>query len=121
MRLPPLHEARFVRRLNRFAATVSLNGREVKVHVANSGRLRELLLPGSLCYLTDQPGSHRKTAYDLSLVAIERPGHESVREPQVPYGTERGPGARHHPRIRRRPPPERARVGGLVRRHVAPL
>ena len=85
MRLPPLHEARFVRRLNRFAATVSLNGREVMVHVANSGRLQELLLPGSLCYLTEQPGSHRKTAYDLSLVAIERPGHESVREPQVPY------------------------------------
>ena len=63
MRLPPLHEARFVRRLNRFAATVSLNGREVMVHVANSGRLRELLQPGSLCYLTDQPASHRKTAY----------------------------------------------------------
>ena len=73
MRLPPLHEARFVRRLNRFAATVSLNGREVMVHVANSGRLRELLQPGSLCYLTDQPGSHRKTRYDLSLVAIDRP------------------------------------------------
>ena len=60
MRLPPLHEARFVRRLNRFAATVSLNGREVMVHVANSGRLRELLLPGSLCYLTEQPAQPPK-------------------------------------------------------------
>ena len=85
MRFPPLHEARFVRRLNRFAATVSLNGREVMVHVANSGRLRELLQPGSLCYLTEQPGSHRKTAFDLALVAIERPGYEGVREPQAPY------------------------------------
>ena len=91
MRLPPLHEARFVRRLNRFAATVSLNGREVMVHVANSGRLRELLQPGSLCYLTDQPGSHRKTAYDLSLVAIDRPRGDGVREPAAAYGTERGP------------------------------
>ena len=63
MRFPPLHEARFVRRLNRFAATVSLDGREVMVHVANSGRMRELLQPGNLCYLTDQPGSHRKTAF----------------------------------------------------------
>ena len=85
MRLPPLHEARFVRRLNRFAATVSLNGREVMVHVANSGRLRELLQPGSLCYLTDQPGSHRKTAFDLSLVAIDRPSGDGVREPAAHY------------------------------------
>ncbi len=90
MRLPPLHEARFVRRLNRFAATVSLNGREVMVHVANSGRLRELLQPGSLCYLTDQPASHRKTAFDLSLVAIDRPQGDGVREPSAAYGTERG-------------------------------
>ena len=90
MRLPPLHEARFVRRLNRFAATVSLNGREVMVHVANSGRLRELLQPGSLCYLTEQPASHRKTAFDLSLVAIDRPRGDGVREPVAAYGTERG-------------------------------
>ena len=66
MRFPPLHEARFVRRLNRFAATVSLNGREVMVHVANSGRMRELLQPGNLCYLTGQPGSHRKTTLSTS-------------------------------------------------------
>ena len=90
MRLPPLLEARFIRRLNRFAATVSLNGREVMVHVANSGRLRELLQPGSLCYLTDQPASHRKTAFDLSLVAIDRPQGDGVREPSAAYGTERG-------------------------------
>ena len=91
MRLPPLHEARFVRRLNRFAATVSLNGREVMVHVANSGRLRELLQPGSLCYLTEQPASHRKTAFDLSLVAIDRPQGDGVREPAAAYGAESDP------------------------------
>ena len=61
------------------------------VHVANSGRLRELLLPGSLCYLTEQPGSHRKTAYDLSLVAMDRPPGDGVRETSATYGTERGP------------------------------
>ena len=75
MRLPPLIEARFVQRLNRFAATVSLDGREVIVHVANSGRMRELLQPGNLCYLTEQPAAHRKTAYDLTLVAIDRVRH----------------------------------------------
>ena len=91
MRLPPLLEARFIRRLNRFAATVSLNGREVMVHVANSGRLRELLLPGSVCYLTEQSSSHRKTAFDLSLVAMDRPHGDGVREPAGAYGTESGP------------------------------
>ena len=85
MRFPPLHEARFVRRLNRFAATVSLNGREVMVHVANSGRMRELLQPGNLCYLSEQPGSHRKTAFDLTLVAIDGVGAAAVRESPAPY------------------------------------
>ena len=85
MRFPPLHEARFVRRLNRFAATVSLNGREVMVHVANSGRMRELLQPGNLCYLSEQPGSNRKTAFDLTLVAIDGVGAAGVREAPAPY------------------------------------
>lgn len=91
MRLPPLVEARFVRRLNRFAATVSLDGREVEVHVANSGRMRELLLPGAMCYLTSQPGSHRKTAYDLTLVAIDQVDAGGVREAPAPYGASAGP------------------------------
>ena len=89
MRFPPLLEARFVRRLNRFAATVSLGGREVMVHVANSGRMRELLQPGNLCYLTDQPGSHRKTAFDLTLVAIDAVGAAAVRESPAPYAAGR--------------------------------
>ena len=42
----PLTEGRFLTRLNRFAAMVEVGGQEVMVHVANSGRLRELLIPG---------------------------------------------------------------------------
>ncbi len=92
MRLPPLVEARFVSRLNRFAATVSLDGREVTVHVANSGRMRELFQPGNLCYLTEQPAPHRKTRYDLALVAIDAsPATASVREPTAPYAADRPP------------------------------
>ncbi|MDE2901212.1 MAG: DNA/RNA nuclease SfsA [Chloroflexota bacterium] len=93
MRFPPLVEARFVQRLNRFAATVELDGREVTVHVANSGRMHELLQPGNLCYLTEQPAAHRKTAYDLTLVAIDRIGTGSVREPSTPYAGDREPAA----------------------------
>lgn len=35
----------FIRRLNRFAALMDVGGNEVMVHVANSGRLGELLIP----------------------------------------------------------------------------
>ena len=91
MRFPPLLQARFVRRLNRFAATVSLDGHEVTVHVANSGRMRELLQPGALCYLTEQPGPHRKTGYDLALVAIDRVHPGSVGERPAAYAADSAP------------------------------
>ena len=42
----PLRAAVFLRRLNRFAALVHSGGREVAVHLPNSGRLGELLTPG---------------------------------------------------------------------------
>jgi sugar fermentation stimulation protein A len=44
------------------------------VHVPNSGRLAELLLPGTPVFLTPRPGAHRKTAFDLAFVPI--PGEE---------------------------------------------
>ena len=67
--------ARFLHRLNRFAALVDLGGRETLVHVANSGRMRELLVVGNVCWLRPAAGEHRKTAYDLALVDI---GHTLV-------------------------------------------
>lgn len=63
-----LVEARFIRRVNRFLAVVELNGCEEGVHVANSGRLRELFLPGALLWLKPAARPGRKTAYDLALV-----------------------------------------------------
>ena len=63
-----LVEARFIRRVNRFLAVVELNGREESVHVANSGRLRELFLPGASLWLKSAAGPGRKTSYDLALV-----------------------------------------------------
>ena len=87
MRFPPLHEAQFLTRLNRFAALVLLDGKEVMVHVANSGRMRELLQPGNTCYLTHHPGEHRKTAYDLTLVAIDRNPANAIGEPIPRYAS----------------------------------
>ena len=63
-----LVEARFIRRVNRFLAVVELNGCEESVHVANSGRLRELFLPGASLWLKPAAGPGRKTSYDLALV-----------------------------------------------------
>ena len=58
----------FIDRPNRFIARVSLNGRTETVHVKNTGRCRELLLPGAEVYLTAPGTPGRKTAYDLVAV-----------------------------------------------------
>ena len=65
-----LIEGTFVQRLNRFAALVNVNGREEMVHLPNSGRLRELLVPGFRMLLKAAPGEHRKCPYDLALVDL---------------------------------------------------
>ena len=65
-----LIEARFKRRLNRFAALVEIKGIETLVHIANSGRMNEIFVPGYRVYLQPASGSHRKTAFDLALVEL---------------------------------------------------
>ena len=65
-----LVEGRFIRRLNRFAALVEVSGQEEMVHVANSGRLGELLVPGYRMLLNPVAGEHRKCSYDLALVDL---------------------------------------------------
>ena len=67
---PDLVEATFIRRLNRFAANLEVDGREVMVHLANSGRLGELLVPGYRMLLTPVAGDHRKCPFDLALVDL---------------------------------------------------
>jgi sugar fermentation stimulation protein A len=64
----PLQEAEFILRENRFAARVIVDGKQELVHVPNSGRMTELLVPGYTVFLSaaDRPG--RKTRYDLVSV-----------------------------------------------------
>ena len=66
-----LVRAKFVRRVNRFLALVNLCGQETGVHVANSGRLRELFVPGAEVWLKPVAAPGRKTAYDLALVMAD--------------------------------------------------
>ncbi len=67
-------EARFVKRVNRFVAKIDIAGQEHLAHVPNSGRMRELLLPGASVLAAVKgtgPLKNRKTDYDLSLVLFE--------------------------------------------------
>ena len=66
-----LLEGRFVSRDNRFRVTVELEGEPVWAHLANSGRLGELLLPGRRVLLVERFGEKRKTAYDLTMVEMD--------------------------------------------------
>ncbi len=66
-----LVEARFRRRVNRFLAVVDVTGRETPIHVANSGRLRELFLPGARVWLKPVRREGRKTEFDLALIEAD--------------------------------------------------
>ena len=60
----------FLSRPNRFIAKVSINGKEETVHVKNTGRCREILIPGCTVYLEKAKNPGRKTPYDL--IAVEK-------------------------------------------------
>ncbi len=66
----------FVRRLNRFVAEAAIDGHIEKVHVKNTGRLGELLLPDAAVTLQKAADPSRKTAYDL--ISVYKPGLEWV-------------------------------------------
>lgn len=62
-------EAIFIKRPNRFIAHVLIDGEEEVVHVKNTGRCRELLVPGARVVLEDcSEKPNRKTRY--SLIAV---------------------------------------------------
>lgn len=61
-------EAVFLDRPNRFVAHVCLDGEQVTCHVKNTGRCRELLIPGARVLVQHCPGELRKTKYDLIAV-----------------------------------------------------
>lgn len=60
----------FIDRPNRFIAHVAINGTSETVHVKNTGRCKELLLPGCTVYCAKSSNPLRKTAYDL--IAVEK-------------------------------------------------
>lgn len=58
----------FLVRPNRFIARVEIEGREEVVHVKNTGRCRELLVPGARIWCQRAANERRKTRFDLIAV-----------------------------------------------------
>lgn len=61
----PIVEAKFVKRPNRFQGYVILNEKELMVHVPNTGRCKEILIPNTTVFLREENNPTRKTPYDL--------------------------------------------------------
>lgn len=65
MRYRKIVKGIFVDRPNRFIAHVELEGRLETVHVKNTGRCKEILIPGVGVILAEGDNPNRKTRYDL--------------------------------------------------------
>jgi sugar fermentation stimulation protein A len=74
----PLVPSRFVQRYNRFLLQVDLegSGEAVDAHMADPGRLRELLVPGRRLWLRSATNPARKTRW--TAVLVEGPGGQEM-------------------------------------------
>lgn len=70
MRYRSVVPGRFLERPNRFVALVETAEGVQTVHVKNTGRCRELLIPGATVYLERSGSPNRRTAFDL--IAVEK-------------------------------------------------
>ena len=82
MKYSKITEGRFISRANRFVATVEINGVPTTVHVKNTGRCRELLVPGTTVYLAVSDNPARKTKHDL--IAVNKNGLLINMDSQIP-------------------------------------
>ncbi len=63
-----IKKAVFLDRPNRFIANIELDGEKLQAHVKNTGRCKELLIPGATVYVQEKDIACRKTKYDLITV-----------------------------------------------------
>ena len=63
-----IQKGRFLKRPNRFIAKIEINGKEETVHVKNTGRCAELLVPGAEVFVRKSESAGRKTGWDLISV-----------------------------------------------------
>ena len=68
MQYDNIRRGQFVSRPNRFIAHIIVDGREEICHVKNTGRCRELLVPGATIFVREVNNDKRKTKFDLLSV-----------------------------------------------------
>lgn len=68
MNYPNMIPGIFRARPNRFIAQIEIDDRLETVHVKNTGRCRELLIPGTKVWCQESSNPNRKTKYDLIAV-----------------------------------------------------
>lgn len=68
MRYGEIVSGQFLARPNRFIAHVEIQGNTQVCHVKNTGRCKELLVPGTQVFCEKSPNQNRKTKYDLIAV-----------------------------------------------------
>ena len=77
-----IQKAFFIERPNRFIAYVRLDGVKETVHVKNTGRCAELLVPGAPVYIQQSNNPERKTKWDL--IAVEKGKRLINMDSQIP-------------------------------------
>ena len=72
MKYEKIIKAKFIERPNRFIAVVEVDGEAQKSHVKNTGRCKELLVPGATVYLEDFEGRMGTRKMRYSLIGVEK-------------------------------------------------
>ncbi|MBF0275070.1 MAG: DNA/RNA nuclease SfsA [Nitrospinae bacterium] len=67
--LPPLIEAIFIKRKNRFIAIIEYQGENHEAHLPSTGRMQELLFNGATVFLERHNDQKRKTKFTLRMVS----------------------------------------------------
>lgn len=82
MKYQNIVHGKFQKRMNRFIAEVEIEGIKERVHIKNTGRLKELFIPKTVVLLEESDNPDRKTKY--SLVAVDKNGRWVNIDSQAP-------------------------------------
>ena len=82
MKYERIRKAVFLERPNRFIAYAEIDGARETVHVKNTGRCAELLIPGAVIYVQESANAARKTKWDL--IAVEKGSRLINMDSQIP-------------------------------------
>ena len=75
-------KGKFLERPNRFIAHCEVNGKKEVVHVKNTGKCKELLVPGTTVFLEEHNNPNRKTKF--SLISVIKNNRIINMDSQVP-------------------------------------